>query len=99
MTKAREGSKPRDLTNHDRWWGLLLKYGQCEAEQAPMVSLRLNLVVFYTASERGQSPKLHKVARGCGIRLEAEKAGGVLDLGGLDQPGQHGQNPLGLKLF
>lgn len=64
-----------------------------------MFSLRLNLVVFYMASERGQSPKLHKVAQGCGIQLEAEKAG-VLDLGGLDQPGQHSQNPLGhLKLF
>lgn len=40
-----------------------------------MVSLKLNLVAFYMASERGQSPKVHKVAQGCGMLLEAEKAG------------------------
>lgn len=34
VTKAREGSKPRDLTVLC-WWVLLLTYGQCEAEQAP----------------------------------------------------------------
>lgn len=68
-------------------------------QNKPMVSLRLNSVAFYVASERGQSPKLHKVAQGCGIWLEAEKAQ-FLDLGGLDQPGQHSQNSLAhLKLF
>lgn len=51
-TNSREGSKPRNFTDPGCWQGLLLRFGQCESEQAP--SFLWTLLAFYISWREGR---------------------------------------------